>query len=58
MANFPGSSDIVTLDGLFKKVYSDKYENIIPVGKKVAEMVKFLSKSKTGESYNQAIVLG
>lgn len=58
MANFPGSSDIVTLDGLFKKVYSDKLENIIPVGKKVAEMIKFLAKSKTGESYNQAIVLG
>lgn len=58
MANFPGSGDIVSFDGLFKKVYADKLENIIPVGKKVAEMIKFLQKNKTGDSYNQAITLG
>lgn len=58
MANFPGAGDIVSFDGLFKKVYADKLENIIPVGKKVAEMIKFLQKNKTGESYNQAITLG
>lgn len=58
MANFPGSGDIVSFDGLFKKVYGEKLENIIPVGKKVAEMIKFMQKNKTGESYNQAITLG
>ncbi len=58
MANFPGSGDIVSFDGLFKKVYADKLENIIPVGKKVAELIPFLQKNKTGDSYNQAITLG
>lgn len=58
MANFPGSGDIVSFDGLFKKVYAPKLENIIPVGKKVAEMITFMQKERTGDSYNQAITLG
>jgi len=40
-----------------KKVYGD-LENLIPVGKKVAEMIPFLPKAKTGESYNTAVILG
>lgn len=40
-----------------KKVYGD-LENIIPVGKKVAEMISFVSKQKTGESFNLAVILG
>ncbi len=58
MANYAGSGDITTLDGLFKKVYSEKLENVIPVGKKVAELIKFMQKSRTGESYQQALTLG
>lgn len=58
MADFPGAGDINSFNGLFKKVYGEKLENIIPVGKKVAEMIPFLAKKKTGESYNQAITLG
>ncbi len=59
MANSPGSNDIVAIDGLFKKVYGDKTENIIPDGKKVVNLIKFLPKSKqTGRDYNQAIILG
>jgi hypothetical protein len=58
MADFPGAGDINTFNGLFKKVYAERLENIIPVGKKVAEMIPFLPKKKTGESYNQAIILG
>lgn len=58
MAAFAGAGDITTFNGLFKKVYGEKLENIIPVGKKVAELVKFMQKAKTGESYNQAITLG
>jgi hypothetical protein len=59
MANFPGSNDIVELNGLFKKVYADKLENIIPDGKKVVNLIKFLPKNKaTGADYNQAIILG
>ena len=57
MADFPGAVDITTANGLFKKVYGD-LENIIPIGKKVAEMIPFLPKAKTGESYNTAVILG
>lgn len=57
MADFPGAVDITTANGLFKKVYGD-LENLIPVGKKVAEMIPFLPKAKTGESYNTAVILG
>ena len=57
MADFPGAVDITTANGLFKKVYGD-LENIIPIGKKVAELIPFLPKAKTGESYNTAVILG
>ena len=57
MADFPGAVDITTANGLFKKVYGD-LENVIPVGKKVAELIPFLAKAKTGESYNVAVILG
>lgn len=57
MADFPGSNNsALVLDGLFKKVYADKLENIIPDGKKVVNMIKFMTKAKqTGSDYNQAI---
>lgn len=59
MANYTGSNDITVIDGLFKKVYSERLENIIPDGKKVVNMIKFLPKNKaTGQDYNQAIILG
>ena len=58
MAAYPGANDISVLDGLYKKVYADKLENIIPLGKKVSEMIKFLAKNRTGDSYQQAITLG
>ncbi len=59
MAVSPGSNDIVTLDGLFKEVYADRMERLIPDGKKVLNRIKFLSKEKQpGASYNQPVVLG
>lgn len=59
MAAFQGANDITELNGLFKKVYADKLENIIPDGKKIVELIKFLPKNKsTGADYNQAIILG
>jgi hypothetical protein len=57
MASFPGANDITTANGLFKVVYGD-LENIIPIGKKIAEMIPFLAKAKTGQAFNTAIILG
>lgn len=60
MADFPGSNNSqLDLNGLFKKVYADKTENIIPDGKKVMNLIKFLPKNKApGQDYNQSIILG
>lgn len=59
MANSPGSNDIVTLDGLFKQVYADKMQHLIPDGKKILTTIKFLSKEKQpGAAFNLPVVVG
>lgn len=54
------TSDNVTgnLNGLFKQVYADKLENLIPDGVKLMNLIKFNSKDKTGDKYNQPVILG
>jgi hypothetical protein len=46
------------LNGLFKQVYADKLENLIPDGVKLMNLIKFNSKEKTGDKYNQPVILG
>lgn len=59
MANFPGSNDAATLDGLFKQVYADKLERLIPDGKKLTTKIPFIGRDKQpGAAYNQPVVLG
>lgn len=60
MADAVGSNNSnLDLNGLFKRVYADKTENIIPDGKKVMNLIKFLPKNKQpGQDYNQSIILG
>lgn len=51
-----GQSD--SLNGLFKKVYADEVENLIPDNVKIAKMVPFVKQNKrNGESYQQAVIL-
>lgn len=54
------TSDNVTgnLNGLFKQVYADKLANLIPDGVKLMNLIKFNSKDKTGDKYNQPVILG
>lgn len=48
-----------TLNGLFKVVYADKIENLIPDGVKLLTRIGFATQSqRTGKSYNQPVVLG
>jgi hypothetical protein len=47
-----------TLNGLFKQVYADSLENLIPDGVKLMNMIKFNNKAKTGDKYNQPVILG
>jgi hypothetical protein len=46
------------LNGLFKQVYADSLENLIPDGVKLMNLIKFNNKDKTGEKYNQPVILG
>lgn len=47
-----------TLNGLFKRTYADKIQNLIPDGTKIQQMIKFLPKDRQpGESYNQPVTL-
>lgn len=45
-----------TVLNLFKKVYGD-ISNLVPEGYLIQEAIKFSQKAKTGESYNEAVVL-
>ena len=52
------NNNMETLNGLFKTVYADKLQNIIPEGVKLLKAIPFVSKDKQqGSSYNQPVKL-
>jgi len=54
-----GSNVTGTLNGLFKDVYADKLENLIPEGTKLMQKIPFSSRKKElGSLYHQPVVLG
>ena len=54
MADYSGSHDINTLDGLFKNTYASKMENLVPEDAILQETISFISKDKQpGLAYNQ-----
>jgi hypothetical protein len=54
-----GANTIATLNGLYKKVYDGKLENLIPDGVKLLNAIKFVRKEKRpGADYNQSVILG
>lgn len=53
------NNNLTSLNGLFKEVYADKLENLIPDGVRLYKDVKFVSRDKTlGNLYHQPVVLG
>jgi hypothetical protein len=46
------------LNGLFKQIYADRLKDLIPDGVKLLNMIKFSAKDKTGDKYNQPVILG
>jgi len=46
------------LNGLFKQIYADRLKDLIPDGVKLLNMIKFSPKDKTGDKYNQPVILG
>lgn len=54
-----GENTIGTLNGLFKDIYADKLENLIPEGTKFMKKVPFSArKRELGSLYHQPVVLG
>lgn len=53
------ANDLSSANGLFKKVYADKMEQLIPDGVKLLKKMKFSSNGrKPGESFQQPVILG
>lgn len=53
------NNNLTTLNGLFKEVYADKLENLIPDGVKLLKMIPFVPKDRqNGSLYHQPVVLG
>ena len=46
-----------TLNGLFKEVYADRVENLVPKQNKLIKAVKFQANKKQGNAYHQPVVL-
>jgi hypothetical protein len=52
------ANQIDNLNGLYKKIYDGKLENLIPDGVKLLNAIKFVKKEKRpGADYNQAVIL-
>ncbi len=48
------NNTVGNLNGLFKEVYADKLENLIPDGVKLMNKIKFMSRDKSpGNLYHQ-----
>lgn len=53
-----GSNTVATLNGLFKEVYADKIENLIPDGVKLLKLVPYVEAAKEiGNLYHQPVQL-
>lgn len=53
------ANSVETLNGLFKEVYADKLENLIPDGVKLLNRIDFAAKDKQpGNFYHQPVILG
>jgi hypothetical protein len=53
------ANTLENLNGLYKKVYDGKLENLIPDGTKLLNAIKFVRKEKRpGADYNQSVILG
>lgn len=54
-----GENTVSTLNGLFKEVYAERLENLIPEGTKFMQKVPFSARKKElGSLYHQPVVLG
>ncbi len=59
MATISQSNTLATLNGLFKEVYGDTVENLIPNGVELMKDIPFVKSDKRlGQEYNQPVIVG
>lgn len=59
MATLNSSNTLATLNGLFKEVYGDNVENLIPNGVELMKDIPFVKSDKRlGQEYNQPVIVG
>ncbi len=59
MATLTSSNNLATLNGLFKEVYGDTVENLIPAGEELMTDIPFVKSDKRlGQEYNQPVIVG
>lgn len=51
------ATTIASLDGLFKTVYGDKLENLIPETSKMVKLIPFSQDEKIGDHFEQPVIL-
>jgi hypothetical protein len=53
------TNDVSSLNGIYKAVYADQIQDLIPEGTKLLNMIKFSGAEKSlGDLYNMPAVLG
>lgn len=52
-----GENTVATLNGLFKQLYSDRIQDLIPEGVKLLNKIPFNAKQKLGDYYHQPVIL-
>jgi hypothetical protein len=50
--------DVSKLDGMFKELYANKSEMLVPEGHKLINEIEFMKDKKLGDSYHQHVILG
>lgn len=51
------ATTVADLDGLFKVVYADKLQNLIPESAKLTKLIPFSQEEKIGKHYEQPVIL-
>jgi len=50
--------DVSKLDGMFKRLYADESQNLIPEGHRLIKEIEFMKDQKLGDAYHQHVILG
>ena len=59
LKNMANANTVDQLNGLFREVYGDDVENLIPTGEELMKDIPFVkSEKRLGQAYNQPVIVG